>query len=223
MNLGFLTDSELFNKNDKTYKASKPTVNRVLRWFKKEGDDLVGEKIISNVNLEHLQKLFGIDSENLMYDCYPVESAEQLSYLQNLLNFKLDIKFYDYFVECDMVEPTSAVSIKYRICLLINLEGDRDRGGYLTVDEFDENPELTKDDRFHIKDWKVGYSNSQSIGNLSFNFEVQVMSIQKTLFRHEQLLTEIVVESPNREEIKKLVDALRERNPDIIKPSANKK
>jgi DNA polymerase elongation subunit (family B) len=104
---------------------------------------------------------------------------------------------------------------------LINLEGDPNRGGYLIVDEFNENPGLSKDDRFYIKNWKVGYSNSQGLGNLSFDFEVQVMSLQKTLFRHEELLTEIFVESPNREEIKKLVDALRERNPDVIKSLTN--
>lgn len=221
MNLEFLTNSKLPDKKNKTNKASKPIVNRVLRWFEKEGDELIGEKKIDNISLESLQKLFGIDSENPMYDCYPVESTEQLSYLQNLLNLGLDIKSYDYFIESDMVEPTPIISIKYRICLLINLEGDPDKGGYLVIDEFDENPELTKGDRFHIKVWKIGYSNSQGIGNLSFNFEVQVMSIQKTLFRHEQLLAEIFVESSNREEIKKLVDALREHNPDTIKPSAN--
>ena len=103
MNLGFVTNSELSNKNNKTYKASKLKVNRVLRWFNREGDDLVGEKIISNLNLEHLQKLFGIDLENPMYDCYPVESAQQINYFQNLLNLELDTKSYDYFVECDRI------------------------------------------------------------------------------------------------------------------------
>lgn len=103
MNLGFVTNSELSNKNNETYKASKPAVSRVLRWFEREGDDLVGEKIISNVDLEHLQKLFGIDLENPMYDCYPVESAQQINYFQNLLNLELDTKSYDYFVECDRI------------------------------------------------------------------------------------------------------------------------
>ena len=219
MNLGFLTNSELPDKNDKTNKTLKPLVNRVLRWFEKEGDDLVGEKVVNNVSLEHLQKLFKIDPENPMYDCYPVESAEQINYLRNILNFELNTQSYDYFFECDMVEATSAISIKYRICLLINLEGDPNKGEYLVVDQFSENPELTKGDRFHIKDWKVGYSNSQGIGNFSSNFEVQVMSIQRTLFRHGELLVEIFVESPDREEIKKLVDALREHNPDAIQPS----
>jgi hypothetical protein len=103
MNLRFLTNSELPNKKDKAYKTPKPIVNRVLRWFEKEGDDLVGEKVINNISLEYLQKLFGIDSENPMYDCYLLESAEQINYLQNLLNFELDTKSYDYFIECDRV------------------------------------------------------------------------------------------------------------------------
>jgi hypothetical protein len=110
MNLEFLTNSKLPNKkpknaiSDKTQQTSKPIVNRVLRWFEKEGDNLVGEKIIDNVSLEHLQKLFEVDSENPMYDCYPVESAEQINYLQSLLNFELDTQSYDYLVECDLVE-----------------------------------------------------------------------------------------------------------------------
>ncbi len=102
MNLGFLTNSELPNQKNKAYKTSKPIVSRVLRWFEKEGDDLIGEKMIDNISLEQLQKMFGIDSENPMYDCYPVESAEQINYLQNLLNFDLDTKSYDYFIECDL-------------------------------------------------------------------------------------------------------------------------
>jgi acylphosphatase len=47
------------------------------------------------------------------------------------------------------------------------------------------------------------------------------MSIKKTLFRHEELLTEILVESPDKEEVKKLVNALREGNPDLIKSSTD--
>ena len=82
-------------------KDYRSKINRVLRWFEKEEDDLVGEKVINNVNLEHLQKLFKIDPENLMYDCYSVESLEQINYLQSLLDFKLDTKSYDYFIECD--------------------------------------------------------------------------------------------------------------------------
>jgi hypothetical protein len=87
--------------SNQTKEASRPKIDRVLRWFEKGGDDLVGEKAINNVNLEHLQKLFKIEPENPMYDCYSVESLEQINYLQSLLNFKLNRKSYDYFIECD--------------------------------------------------------------------------------------------------------------------------
>ena len=103
-------NSELSNKqfldtvSVTTNRTSTPKVERVLRWFEKEGNDLVGEKLITNVSLEHLQKLFGIESENPMYDCYPVESSEQINYFQNLLNFEFDTKSYEYFLECDMIE-----------------------------------------------------------------------------------------------------------------------
>lgn len=85
-------------------RSLKSEINRILRWFEKEGDDLVGEKFINNISLKYLQKLFGIDSENPMYDCYLVESAEQINYLQNLLNFELNTKSYNYFIECDFVQ-----------------------------------------------------------------------------------------------------------------------
>lgn len=111
MNPEFLTKPELPNRklnnsvSDRTKEVSKPKIKRVLRWFEKEGDDLVGENAIDNVNLEHLQKLFKIESKNPMYDCYPVESLEQINYLQSLLDCKLDTKSYDYLVECDLIEP----------------------------------------------------------------------------------------------------------------------
>jgi hypothetical protein len=107
MNSEFLINPKLPNKKlenkvlDKTQTISKPKIERVLRCFEKEGDDLVGEIVINNISLENLQKLFGIDPENPMYDCYAVESLEQIDYLQNLLNFELDTKSYDYFIECD--------------------------------------------------------------------------------------------------------------------------
>lgn len=101
INPNLSTEQTVDTFSNKTQRISKPKIERVLRWFKKEKDDLVGEKNISNINLKHLQKLFEIDSENPMYDCYLVESTEQINYLQNLLNFELNRKSYDYFIECD--------------------------------------------------------------------------------------------------------------------------
>ena len=59
----------------------------------------MGELKITNIDLEHLQKLFGISSDNPMYDCYLVESSEQINYLQDILNFEVDLNSYEYFVE----------------------------------------------------------------------------------------------------------------------------
>jgi hypothetical protein len=84
-------------------RTPEPKVERLLRWFEKEGNNLVGEKILDDVKLEHLQKIFGIPPENPMYDCYPVESSEQIEYFQKLLNCKIEPQSYEYFVECDAV------------------------------------------------------------------------------------------------------------------------
>ncbi len=84
-------------------RTPEPKVERLLRWFEKEGNNLVGEKFLDDVKLEHLQKIFGIHPENSMYDCYPVESSEQIEYFQKLLNCKIEPQSYEYFVECDAV------------------------------------------------------------------------------------------------------------------------
>jgi hypothetical protein len=103
-------NSELSNEQiidtffEQTQRRSKPKINRVLRWFEKEGENLIGQKTIDNISLEQLQKLFSIDSQNPMYDCYLVESDEQINYLQNLLDFQLDTQSYDYLVECEEIE-----------------------------------------------------------------------------------------------------------------------
>jgi hypothetical protein len=99
--IGYISTSTTVNVADT--RTSEPKVERVLRWFEKEGNNLVGEKVLDDVKLEQLQELFGIPPENPMYDCYPVESFEQIEYFQKLLNCKLDPQSYEYFVECDAV------------------------------------------------------------------------------------------------------------------------
>ncbi|MEO0927915.1 MAG: hypothetical protein AAFY63_18805 [Cyanobacteria bacterium J06643_13] len=110
MNFEFLFNPKLSDRKAKnavpnqTQVASEPRINRVLRWFEKEGDSLVGEIVVNNINIEHLQKLFKVDSKNPMYDCYLVETSEQINYLESLLNFKLDTDSYEYLIECDLVK-----------------------------------------------------------------------------------------------------------------------
>lgn len=95
--------SDLMNYSVIGQLISEPKVMRMLRWFDKEGDNFVGETTITNVSLERLQKLFGISANNPMYDCYLVESSEQINYLQKILNVELDLNSYEYFVECDQI------------------------------------------------------------------------------------------------------------------------
>jgi hypothetical protein len=42
----------------------KPLVQRVVRWYDKYGSNLVGEKVLNNVNLSNLQNLFRVESKS---------------------------------------------------------------------------------------------------------------------------------------------------------------
>lgn len=92
--------------------TTEPKVERVLRWFEKEADDLVGEKVLDNLKLKHLQKLFSIPPENPMYDCYRVETYEPIDFLQQFLNTEIDTESYEYFVECDAVQELNREEVQ---------------------------------------------------------------------------------------------------------------
>lgn len=47
------------------------TVARVLRWYEKNGDALIGERLLNNINLSELQRLFDEPQDNLMFECCP--------------------------------------------------------------------------------------------------------------------------------------------------------
>ena len=46
---------------------------RSLTWFDKRNDEWVGEVRLRTVKLPQLQKLFGVPSNNPMYDCFKVD------------------------------------------------------------------------------------------------------------------------------------------------------
>jgi len=77
----------------------KHQVIRVLRWYEKSSDALVGEQVL-NLDLHRLQKLFGESADSLMFECYPV-SRIQARYLQKRLKRLFDLGSYAYFLECD--------------------------------------------------------------------------------------------------------------------------
>ncbi|GCL37134.1 hypothetical protein IQ227_13245 [Anabaena aphanizomenioides LEGE 00250] len=81
----------------------QPLVQRVIRWYDKYGDDFIGEKVLEDVNLSHLQSLFKVESINPMYDCYLIECTEQKKYLENTFSLEIYTDLYDYFIECDAI------------------------------------------------------------------------------------------------------------------------
>ncbi|WP_333427463.1 DUF7683 domain-containing protein [Microcoleus sp. F4-D5] len=83
--------------------AHKPVVQRVVRWYAKCGNDFIGEKVLDNVNLSYLKKLFRVESNNPMYECYPIEYCEHKNYLEKAFNLKINLELYDYFIECDAI------------------------------------------------------------------------------------------------------------------------
>ncbi len=77
-------------------------VIRVLRWYEKEGDRLIGEAVLDALKLTELQQLFQESTDNLMVDSYPV-SVAQVERLQREVAAPIDINAYDYYLECDAV------------------------------------------------------------------------------------------------------------------------
>ena len=76
------------------------TVIRVLRWYEKNGDALIGERLLNNINLSELQRLFDEPQDNLMFECYPVNQL-QARYLEGRLKQSFDLHSYAYFLECN--------------------------------------------------------------------------------------------------------------------------
>lgn len=78
-------------------------VKRMIRWFEKDGKELLGEAEINDLNLPALRQVYGLVADDPMYSDYPVETKEQVKTLESFLDFKLNTEAYDYFFECDAV------------------------------------------------------------------------------------------------------------------------
>jgi hypothetical protein len=74
-------------------------ISRTLSYYRKKSDSPAGEYPLTNVTMESLRTLFGVSSDNPMFDVYPV-GPEQVPLLQEVLRRPLDLDRYDYFVEC---------------------------------------------------------------------------------------------------------------------------
>ncbi|MEE3719417.1 hypothetical protein V2H45_21985 [Tumidithrix elongata RA019] len=84
---------------------------RSLRWYKKQGDVLVGQKILDSVSLSDLQKIFGEPENDLMIENYQV-TEDEAQHLQRKLNQPIDLNSYDYFLECEQAYEAVPFSSK---------------------------------------------------------------------------------------------------------------
>lgn len=93
--------AEIYNQCLAVFYLQSPpknfNVRRILRWYEKDGDALVGEQIL-NIDLRWLQKLFGESRDSLMFECYPV-SKIQAKRLGKKMKCLLNLNSFDYFLE----------------------------------------------------------------------------------------------------------------------------
>jgi hypothetical protein len=83
--------------------ATYPTheVTHVLAWYSKEDGSLIGDQVLDGIDMAELRSAFRPpESDPLMYDSYPVSEGHG-TFLRKAVNKPIDLKHYDYFVECE--------------------------------------------------------------------------------------------------------------------------
>ena len=75
----------------------------MVRAFEKKGDLSVAEHELTGASVERLRTIMGAAGDDPMYDCYPVRTVTQATQLERFLSVRLNLKAYDYFVECESV------------------------------------------------------------------------------------------------------------------------
>ncbi len=77
-------------------------VARCLRWYKRDGEELVREIRLEGLTVSQLEQVFTqFNDDPLMYYCYPVETNKQLEFITTWKNIELDLDSYEYFLECN--------------------------------------------------------------------------------------------------------------------------
>ena len=73
-------------------------VRRLLEWYAADGS-LAGEAKMPTAELDELQHLFCVSSDDLMYDSWPVGQA-QAARVSVLAGVPVELDRYQYFVTC---------------------------------------------------------------------------------------------------------------------------
>jgi hypothetical protein len=74
-----------------------PKVEYILEMFSKKDESYIGKHRIRGLNLEDLQKLFKVPSDNPMYDCFPVNESH-VKKLEVATGQQIDLSKVDCFV-----------------------------------------------------------------------------------------------------------------------------
>jgi hypothetical protein len=70
----------------------------VIFWYEKDGDKLIQNCDLDDVEISKLRVLYGLEFNDPMLYIYPV-SALQVNYLQKFIDHEIAIDQYDYFIE----------------------------------------------------------------------------------------------------------------------------
>ena len=76
-------------------------LKRMLVWFDKTLNTQIGEESIDKVDVTELHRLFDVDDVDVdVIFAYPLTKDEQVLYLQSFVRHKINIRNYDYFIDC---------------------------------------------------------------------------------------------------------------------------
>ena len=73
-------------------------IKRVIYCFDKKSEKLIKEIELKDISLTILQEIFGINSNNPMFDCYQI-TFENRKCFEKHINETLDLSKYNYYVE----------------------------------------------------------------------------------------------------------------------------
>jgi hypothetical protein len=86
-------------------------INRYMAWFEKSpGESFIGKEDLTDITLSELQRIFSVQTDNPMYDCWPVR-RKHIRLLQKHVRHLIDLTMYDYFIEAEEInaqQPASA-------------------------------------------------------------------------------------------------------------------
>ena len=77
-------------------------VNRLLRWYEKNGNALIGETVLRGFSLTELQHILNEPTGSPMFFSYQL-TDKQIGCFQRKLKQTFDLNAYEYFLECDAI------------------------------------------------------------------------------------------------------------------------